>query len=187
MTARAEATRATGEAILDAAVAAFAHQPFDQVTLKEVATQSGVTVQTVIRRFGSKEELFDAVAQREGARIRRARSVPEDADLATALDALLDHYEQDGDIVLHLITQERRWTQVEEVVREGREIHRQWVERHCRTLLAGATGQERKRRIHAAIAATDLSTWKLLRRDLGLERQEVAAVMIKLLNGMEKS
>lgn len=187
MTARAEATRATGEAILDAASVAFARQSFDQVTLRDVATQSDVTVQTVIRRFGSKEKLFEAVARREGARIREARAVPEDADLETALNALLDHYEQDGDIILHLVAQETQWAQVEEVVREGRRVHSEWVERHCQGVLTGTRGRERQRRIHAAIAATDLGTWKLLRRDLGLERGEVAAIMTKLLNGMEAS
>ena len=186
MTARAQATRATWEAILDVARVAFEHQPFDRVTLNDVATQSGVTVQTVIRRFGSKEQLFEAVARREGARIKAARAVPEDADLETALNALLDHYEEDGDVILHLIAQEHHWAQVGEVVREGRQVHREWVKRHCRHVLTGAGGQERERRIHAAIAATDLSTWKLLRRDLGLERGEVATIMIKLLNGIEE-
>lgn len=184
MTARARATQATGEAILQAAFAAFESQPFDRVTLNEVAAQSGVTIQTVIRRFGSKEQLFEAVAQREGVRIRQTRAAPDDADLDTALNALLDHYEEDGDLILHLVAQEHHWAHVGEVVREGRQVHREWVERHCRHALGGAGGPERERRIHAAIAATDLSTWKLLRRDLGLERSEVTAIMGRLVRGI---
>jgi len=187
MTARAEAAKATGNAILDAALAAFGQLPFDQVTLKDVAAQSGVTVQTVLRRYGSKEKLFEAVAVRERARITTSRAVPEDADLETALGALLDHYEQDGDVVLHLVAQEHHSALVREVVQDGRRIHREWVERHCEAAFAGARGQDRERRIHAAIAATDLNTWHLLRRDLGLEKGEVEATMITLLNGMEKS
>lgn len=187
MTARAEATKATGDAILDVARAAFERLPFEQVTLKDVAAQSGVTVQTVLRRYGSKERLFEAVAVRERARITTSRAVPDDADLETALGALLDHYEQDGDVVLHLVAQEHHSTLVREVVRDGRRIHREWVERHCATAFVGTRGQERERRIHAAIAATDLNTWHLLRRDLGLEREEVEAIMITLLNGMENS
>lgn len=62
--ARAEAERATGEAILDAAFAAFGNEPFDRVTLQRIAEESGVAVQTVIRRFGSKEELFEALVAR---------------------------------------------------------------------------------------------------------------------------
>lgn len=187
MTARAEAAKATGNAILDAALAAFERLPFDQVTLKDVAARSGVTVQTVIRRYGSKEQLFEAVAVRERERVTTSRAVPADADIETALGALIDHYEQDGDVVLHLVAQEHHSKLVREVVQDGRRIHREWVERHCEAAFAGARGQDRERRIHAAIAATDLNTWHLLRRDLGLERGDVEATMITLLNGMEKS
>lgn len=187
MTARATAATATGTAILNAAMSAFERLPFDKVTLKQVAAESGVTVQTVIRRFGSKEQLFEAVAEREGARVRATRTVLEGADLATALNALLDHYEEDGDVVLHLVAQEHHWPQVDEVVSEGRRVHREWVERHCGNVLAGNSGRERERLVNGAIAATDLSTWKLLRRDLNLEREEVAAIMIKLLNGLENT
>ena len=184
MTTRAEAARATGEAILDAACAAFGRERFDRVTLNEIATSSGVTVQTVIRRFGSKEDLFEAVARREGARVVADRMVDADADLDTALITLLHHYEEDGDVVLHLAAQEQESDPVRDVVLRGRRVHREWVERHCRDLFAGVRGRERERRVHAAIAATDLSTWKLLRRDLALERTEVAEIMKKLLSGL---
>ena len=66
---RAEAEQVTGEAILDAALAAFAQEPFDRVTLQRIAAASGVTVQTVIRRFGSKEQLFEALGERERVRV----------------------------------------------------------------------------------------------------------------------
>jgi AcrR family transcriptional regulator len=157
------------------------------VTLNDVAARSGVTVQTVIRRFGSKEQLFAAVAHREGARIRASRDVPVAAGLPAALNALVDHYETDGDVVLHLLAQERRVASVAEAVHEGRRLHRDWVERHCRDVFSATRGKERERRIHAAIAATDLGTWKLLRRDLGLDKAEVAAVMLELVNGLKET
>jgi AcrR family transcriptional regulator len=187
MTARAEATRATGETILDAAWDAFRQQPFDLVTLNEVASRSGVTVQTVIRRFGSKAQLFEAVAEREGDRIRASRDVPASAGLPAALDALIDHYETDGDVVLHLLAQEQRAASVAEAVQQGRRVHHDWVERHCREVFSGTRGKERERLIHAAIVATDLGTWKLLRRDLSLERAEVTAIMLGLVNGLKET
>lgn len=187
MTARAETTKATGDAILDAALAAFERLPFEQVTLKDVAARSGVTVQTVLRRYGSKELLFEAVAERERGRVVASRAVPDDVDLRSALTALVEHYERDGDVVLHLVSQEHHSALVSEVVQDGRRIHRQWVERHCGGAFAGTRGHERERRIHAAIAATDLNTWHLLRRDLGLDPGEVEAIMYTLLNGMEQS
>ena len=178
---RARAEAATGTAILDAALAAFTREPFDRVTLQAVADAAGVTVQTVIRRFGSKEGLFQALAERETPRILAARAVAEGADLSIALDALLAHYEADGDLVLNLLAQETRVEPAAEAVATGRHVHRDWVERHCADLLAGSSGAARQRMLHAAIVATDLGTWKLLRRDLGLPLAEVKAVMMTLL------
>jgi len=182
---RARAEEATRKAILDAALVAFGHESFDRVTLQSIADASGVTVQTVIRRFGSKEGLFQTLSERESPRILASRAVAEDAGLPAALEALLNHYEQDGDIVLNLVAQEHLFDHVGVVVEEGRRVHREWVERHCRDLLAGTTGTERQRLLHAAIVVTDLSTWKLLRRDLGLQQAEVMAVMSQILNALQ--
>ena len=170
---------------MDAALVAFGHQLFDRETLQSIADGSGVTVQTVIRRFGSKDGLFQALVERERPRIVAAREVAEDAGLPAALEALLNHYEEDGDMVLNFLAQEHLLEHVGVVVEYGRHVHREWVERHCRILLAGTTGAERQRLLHAAIVATDLSTWKLLRRDLGLQPAEVMAVMNKILNSLK--
>jgi len=184
-TTRAEAERATGEAILDAAFNAFSSESFDRVTLQAIADKSGVTVQTVIRRFGSKEELFETLIEREKPRILASRESADGEGLATALRALLEHYETDGDTVLNFLAQEHRVACVRNVVDEGRRIHREWVERHCADLLEAA-GHDRDTVLEAAIAATDLYTWKLLRRDRGLELQRVHTVMMRMVNGLKR-
>jgi AcrR family transcriptional regulator len=64
MVARAEAAAATAERILDAAIEVFWETPGEQFSLDEVARRAGVTVQTVIRRFGGRGGLFAAAAER---------------------------------------------------------------------------------------------------------------------------
>ena len=182
-TARAEAERATGEGILDAAFTLFAREPYNRVTLQAIAGTSGVTVQTVIRRFGSKEGLFEALVEREMPRILASRESADGEGLAAALRALLDHYEKDGDTVLNFLAQEHDVSHVRNVVEEGRRIHREWVERHCAQMI-DAAGGDRDITLNAAIAATDLYTWKLLRQDRGLELQQVHRVMMRMLNGL---
>jgi AcrR family transcriptional regulator len=182
--ARARSEAATGEAILDAAYHAFSMEPFGSVTLKQIADESGVTVQTVIRRFGSKEGLFIHLAKQMEKRIIPEREVPAEEGLSAALNALIRHYERDGDIITHLVNQENQFEFIRVVVNRGRQVHRQWVEKHCRHLLAGLTGSERTRMLSALIVATDLSTWKLLRRDYGHDQETVAGIMQKLLNGL---
>ena len=72
MKARAQAAEATAQAIIAAARVLFAERPYDQVSLPAIAQGAGVTVQTVLRRFGSKEELFAAAAQHRSGQIRRS-------------------------------------------------------------------------------------------------------------------
>jgi AcrR family transcriptional regulator len=64
---------ATAERILDAAAGLFWEQPSGQIPLDEVAWRAGVTVQTVIRRFGDKDGLFAAAWEREAERVREQR------------------------------------------------------------------------------------------------------------------
>ena len=84
MPARAAATAATRDAILDAATEQFLDRWFDEVTLAGVAEQAGVSTQTVVNHFGSKEGLLEATVARIGPeRARRS------ADGVPALAAFL--------------------------------------------------------------------------------------------------
>lgn len=186
MTARAEKAAQTGDRILDAAVAQFGRLEFDEVTLAAIAEESGVTVQTVLRRFGSKEGLLAALVEREAPRIDADRTPPqgENASLEEALHALVSHYEKDGSAVINFLKQESRCEPLAQVVRTGRSVHEDWVRTYCERILAGSRGVARKRRLAAAVAATDLYVWKILRLDRGMSRNEVEKTMLLLLEGL---
>ena len=186
MKERARSAALTAERILDAARERFSTLFFDEVTLNDIADDAGVTVQTVIRRFGSKEELFASLAERESERILADRDPGDDGGvgLHRALETLVDHYERDGETMLNLLAQETRFPMIADVVAQGRRLHEKWVEEHCGSLAGGAKGKDRQRRLLAAVAATDLYTWKLLRRDRGLSRGEVVKTMVTLLEGL---
>jgi AcrR family transcriptional regulator len=108
MSARAEAAEATGERILDAALELFGERPTDQIPLDEVASRAGVSVQTVIRRFGGKEGLLAAAVDREASRVSGQRDQAPTGDVAGAVKVLVDHYEELGDRVLRLLGEEDR-------------------------------------------------------------------------------
>ena len=54
----------------------------------------------------------------------------------------------------------------------GRALHYEWVERTFAPLLAERTGEKRRRLLAELIAVCDVYFWKLLRRDLGLSREQ---------------
>jgi AcrR family transcriptional regulator len=81
---------------------------YDQVLLEDFAERAGVTVQTLIRRFGSKDELISAVAEASREAVRGQRDESPVGDIASAAKALVKTYENHGDRVLRMLAQEDR-------------------------------------------------------------------------------
>jgi AcrR family transcriptional regulator len=181
MEARAVAAAATAERILDATVEVFWERQGDQLSLDEVARRAGVTVRTVIRRFGGKEGLFAAALDRETERVRRERERASVGDVTTAVHVLVDSYETTGDRMLGVLAEERRVPALAGIVDRGRALHRDWCARVFAPALAGRTGVERERRLAQLVAVCDLYTWKLLRRDSALSRRQTELAMVELL------
>ena len=185
MTARAAAAAATGERILDATEELFWAGPVDRISLAEVASRSGVAVQTVIRRYGSKDGLIAAAAARSMERVRSQRDEAPIGDVAGAVANLLDHYEALGDRALRLLADEHASPIIRDFTEEGRLVHRRWVERTFAPQLTGVRGARRARRVAQLVAVTDVYTWKLLRSDAGLTRLQTERALRELIDGLE--
>jgi AcrR family transcriptional regulator len=184
MVARARSAAATRERILDAAVEAFWELPGERLSLDDVARRAGVTVQTVIRRFGGRDGLFAAAAEREVERVRRQRDEAPAGDAAGAVRVLVDHYDELGDRVLQLLAEERRVPGLRDLADRGRASHRDWCARVFAAALEGREGVERRRRLAQLVAVCDVYTWKLLRRDAGLSRRQTELALVELLDPM---
>src|SRR5215211_6359280 len=172
MRARAEAAAETGRRILEAVIELHRERFWDQVSLEDIAERSGVTVQTVIRRVGSKERLIEAAAEEGKSQVVRQRDQAPVGDIEGAVKNLVDHYEEWGDGVLRLLAQEERVAAFRAVTDTGRALHYEWVERTFAPLLAKRTGEERQRLLAELIAICDVYFWKVLHRDLGLSREQ---------------
>jgi AcrR family transcriptional regulator len=185
MVARAQAVAVSGERMLSSAWKRFCEGPYEQVRLADIATDAGVTVQTLYSRFGSKEDLFVAAWQwfvrPQGAR----RGQVAVGDFRTGIRALYDDYEQDGDAVLRLMAQEERIPAVREMIESGRAYHRDWVARVFAPLFDGLRPAARSRRHAELIVATDLLVWKLLRRDMGLGRMEAERIVAEMVTAFK--
>ena len=178
--ARALATAATGERILDAAVGLFWAQP-GGIVLEDVARAAGVTVQTVLRRFGSKDGLFEAAATRERDTVVAQRDTAPVGDAGAAVSVLLDHYEQYGERVLRLLAEEVRSPALRAIIDSGRTVHRQWCAQVFAPALSALGDTDRDRRLAQLVAVCDVYTWKLLRHDAGLGRRQTEIALVELL------
>jgi AcrR family transcriptional regulator len=172
MRARAEAAAETGQRILEAVIELHRERFFDQVSLEDIAERAGVTVQTVLRRFGSKEQLIEAAAEEGTRQVMHQRDQAPVGDIEGAVKNLMEHYEEWGDTALRLLAQEERVPAFRSITDAGRSLHYEWVERTFAPLLAKRTGMARRRLLAELIAICDVYFWKLLRRDVGLSREQ---------------
>jgi AcrR family transcriptional regulator len=181
MAARADAAADTRERILAAAWRRFADNIYERVRVRDVAADAGVSVQTVHSAFGTKDQLFVAAwisaIGPEGARRDRAPV----GGVREAVRLLYSSYELQGDASLRLLAEEDRIPAIRAMTNAGRAWHRSWVERTFYPLLAGSRGAARERRVVALVVATDILVWKLLRREMGLDRAAAERIVIDMI------
>jgi len=174
---RAQAEERTRAALLDAGTEAFFSQPWEQVTLSSVAARAGVTKQTLLRHFGSKEGLLEQGVQRAFDQVRAQRMSAPTGDIEGAVDNLLDHYEQYGERALRIAAMDGGGP-IAEIGMRARQFHYDWVEHAFGAWLDSARGKRRERLHGALIALCDVQTWRILARDRGLPRAEARATLV---------
>jgi AcrR family transcriptional regulator len=167
-----------------AAFALYSERDFDQVSLDDVAAQAGVAVRTLLRRFGSKEALLDAVAEAADAEVEDRRQEVPPGDAAAAVRCVITDYEGYGDAIMRLLSQEDRVAAFRRTAERGRRLHHEWVERAFAPQLARHSGAARRRLRAQLIAITDVYTWKLMRRDLGLGRSATVEALAEMVAGV---
>lgn len=171
MTARAQGVQQTRERILDACVALHGERPVTDIGLDDIAGRAGVSVQTVLRHFGSRAGLEEASFEWAQQAVTEERRTPV-GDAAAAVRVIVDHYEQRGDQVLLMLGQEATQELMARITERGRGLHRAWVEEVFAPFLAAVDGDaDRDELTDLLVVATDVYAWKLLRRDRGLGRE----------------
>ena len=165
------------ERILRAAHGLWMVRPYDQVTIGAVAEAAGVSRQTVIRQFGTKDELAFAVVDWQKPHEDAVRAA-EPGDVAGAIARLVDRYETMGDANVRVLELEGRVPAIDYLLDVSRAGHRAWIQR---ILVPGVDDEQL---VLALYAATDVTLWKLLRRDLGRSPAETEAVILRLVRGV---
>lgn len=184
MTKRAAAAKETGERILAAALARFSTAYFDDVTLDQIAADAGVTVQTVLRRFGSKDGLVEALLRSVGDLVAAQRGEAPPGDLEAGVANLVEHYEAMGDLAMLLVRQEERVAAYARVTVMGKQLHADWVAAFFAPWLDACAGSERDVLLAQLITICDVYTWYLLRRQRALSRRQTQLALIQILQGV---
>lgn len=184
MSKRASSAAETGRRILQATEDLFMEGPRADLTLNAVADRAGVTVQTVIRRFGDRAGLINATAQYTSGRVSSQRDAAPAGDVRAAVGNLVEHYETTGTLALKMLAEEDSSPVMAEIAEAGRRYHRQWCERVFASFLENeflGDQPDRARRLAQFVALCDVYTWKLLRLDAGLSRDKVTLSLLEMI------
>ncbi len=187
MQARARSTEATRVAILDAVDLAFEELLYDEITLAAIAERAEVSMQTVLRHFESKEALFLASMLHVGTKMAGDRAMVPSGSVKEIVDELVDHYEKHVSRLLRMLAQEEREPTLKQLADLGRNFHLEWCKQAFAPGLRGLGGAKRERRLAQFVAATDIYTWKLLRRDRGLSRPQTKLAMRELIEPLTRA
>jgi AcrR family transcriptional regulator len=184
MSTRAASAEATRSRIAEVALRLFIERWYDDVTLRVIAEEAGVSLQTVVNHFASKEGVFSAALQHYRSGVEELRATAEPDDIASAVAVLRADYEPVIDAHARLGALEERVPAVAALIAEGHEVHRAWVARTFPGALAGLRGATRERRLAGLMAATDIATWRLLRRHHDFSPQQTAATVRDLVSAL---
>jgi AcrR family transcriptional regulator len=180
MRTRAAAAEATRRRILGVVEALLKSRFRSEIRLDDVAAGARVTVQTIINIFGNRSALLsEAYANLlQGLRAQRLRPAP--GDIAGAVSALVEHYEQFGDLVARNLAEQAD----PELIETGRTGHRRWVQRQFAAWLEVRLPSERRSLTDALVCVCDVYTWKLLRRDMARTRAETEQAILGMVKAM---
>ena len=181
--ARAEASEATARRIMEAFFECRNQRWYDEITLEELAKRAGVTVRTVIRRFGGKGGLMASTFQHIAPRIRHQRTVAP-GDVTSAIARVVELYEELGDAAIRDLAQEPRQPALKPVMELGRQGHRAITAGAFSPWLDLLPEDRRREAVDALVIALDVYTWKLLRRDMGRTVDETKIVMRGLVDAI---
>ena len=149
MDARADGVASTRSRICRAARALFLDKAIEDVTLASIAAAAGVSHQTVLNHFESKEGVIVAVAEMFREETVDTRDATP-GDVAGAVRALVDDYEQMGDANVRWIASSERMSTLAVLLDDARRGHQEWIVSDVRSVVAEVPGRSSPRRPRAA-------------------------------------
>ncbi|MFN2594902.1 MAG: TetR/AcrR family transcriptional regulator [Actinomycetota bacterium] len=175
--ARAEAEQRTRAALLDSAEQAFFAGAWQATTLEAIAAGAGVTKQTLLRHFGTKDGLLEQTFQRAFERVQEQRMRVPGNDIEAAIENLLQHYDSVGDASLKIAAM-RGGGLIAEIGRRARQLHYDWID-HAFGARLGFMPQRERAHVRAVlITICDVRAWDILVNELGLNRGETKTALI---------
>ena len=174
---RAKAQERTREALIAAATDEFFEGNWLKSTLDSLSHKAGVTRQTLLRHFGSKDGLLMQSLMRGAAQVRDQRWNTPTTDISGAVENVIEHYEEWGERSVRIGAWQRGPTVLALFANAARQMHYDWVEHAFARWLDRFDNETRAERQAILVVLCDVQTWWILSNDLGLSRRKVHTIL----------
>jgi AcrR family transcriptional regulator len=174
---RARAQERTREALIAAATDEFFEGNWLKTSLDSLSRRAGVTRQTLLRHFGSKDGLLMQSLMRGAAQVRDQRWSTPTTDISGAVENVIEHYEEWGERSVRIGAWQRGPTVLALFANAARQMHYDWVEHAFAGWLDRFDDETRAERQAILVVLCDVQTWWILSNDLGLSRRKVHAIL----------
>jgi AcrR family transcriptional regulator len=175
--AREQAQQRTREALLEAAIEEFYGDRWNKTSLETLAERAGVTKQTLLRHFRSKEGLLIQALVHSAAQVLDERWSAPVGDLDGVIENLLDHYDAWGMRARRIGAWQDAPSVLAKLSQAGRQLHYQWIEFAFASQLEGLAEEAFARLRAELIVICDVQTWWILSHDLALPRGEIKTIL----------
>jgi AcrR family transcriptional regulator len=158
---------------------------FDDVTLQGVADEAGVSLKTVTRQFGSKEQLLKA-AMTEARQDEESQRAAPAQDPAQVAHVLAGRYEEMAEMIYRMGDAELRYSWLGEWGQMARESHLSWLEEAFAGWLPDSAA-DRHERLMCLFSATEIRSWWAIRHRFDCDSASAERIMRTQLEALTDS
>lgn len=181
--ARAQSAAATRRHILRTTEALLRGEVPDALPMTAIAREAGTTVPTVLRHFGSKDQLVAEAVAAALTRVRSARPRVRPGDHLGAARVLADEYERHAPL---LRVAEQAPSSPGREPEAPRRLHRDWLARTFAPGLSPLAPVVHRRRLAQLVAVSGPAPWRTLRETELLGPAQAQAALAELLRALAR-
>lgn len=174
----------TNQRILAAVKALTLDFWLDEITLLQIAEKANVSIQTLFRHFGSREQLIQHAVSQISAEIRVQHAIPEEVSVQSIVSNLDEYYDLNGLFIIRLRSQAARLAEFEEFQAGWQNSHHRWIQNSFAVYLQALTTVSQNELTDTLFGLTDVHFWYVYHHELRKSRQELNLIWVRILRSL---
>jgi AcrR family transcriptional regulator len=174
----------TNQRILAAVKALTLDFWLDEITLFQIAEKANVSIQTLFRHFGSREQLIQHAVNLISADILSQHAIPDEVSVQSIVSNLIEYYDLNGLFIIRLRSQAARLAEFEDFQVGWQNSHHQWIQNSFAIYLQALTTISQNELADTLFGLTDVHFWYVYHHELRKSRQELNIIWVRILRSL---